>query len=98
MEFDDIRLNVSEAAKIFGISQKTIRRAIAENSFSYIVVRGRYKISFKSILEWSQKSASINKKLATKGIGQHVAQWKISNKLYSPHPKNVEQMKKRTSS
>ncbi len=90
MEFEDIRLNVSEAAKIFGISQKTVRRALNQGSLSYIVVRGRYKLSFKSLLEWSQKSITVNKKLSTKGIGQYVNQWKISNKLYSPHPKNIK--------
>ena len=50
-----IRLAVSESAKLFGVDQKTIRRAIADDELEYIVVRGRYKISFESLLKWSQR-------------------------------------------
>ena len=33
-----IRLSVSEAAKIFGIHERTIRRAIAEHELHYVAV------------------------------------------------------------
>ena len=45
-----IRLSVSEAAKLFGVSTRTIRRAIADGDISYIVVQGRYKLNFESLL------------------------------------------------
>lgn len=86
-EISDIRISVTEAAKLFGIDQMTIRRALKSNEIRYIVVRNRYKISFISLLKWSQKKTTVKNKLAHKGIGQYVDKWKINNILYSPRPK-----------
>ncbi len=85
-----IRLSVSEAAKIFGVSTRTVRRAIAEEAITYVVVQGRYKINFESLLRWSQETSTVRNKRDRQGIGQFVDQWKIKNKLYSPNPKIVE--------
>ena len=85
-----IRVSVSEAARLFGVSTKTIRRAIANEEITYIVVRGRYKINFESLLRWSQKSSRTTKKLAQSGIGQFVDQWKINNRLYSPSSNSLQ--------
>ncbi len=82
-----IRVTISQAANLFGISQKTIRRAIANQEMLYIVVRGVYKINFESLLKWSQSRATTRNKFAKEGIGQYVSQWKIKNRLYSPNPK-----------
>lgn len=82
-----IRLSVSEAAKLFGVSSRTIRRALAAGEISYVVVQGRYKIQFESLLKWSQSSTSVRNKRDKEGIGQFVNQWKIKNTLYSPNPK-----------
>jgi excisionase family DNA binding protein len=90
MDQTDIRLTVSEAGRVFGVSQQTIRRAIKAQLVKYIVVRGRYRLSFASLLSWSQHATSTRNKLAKQGIGQYVAQWKIQNRLYSPHPDNVK--------
>lgn len=84
-----IRLSVSEAARLFGVESKTIRRAIKTNDLKYIVVQGRYKINFQSLLEWSQKRTSTKNKLEKSGIGQYVDKWKIKNRLYSPNPRLV---------
>lgn len=81
-----IRLSVSEASKLFGVDQKTIRRALKNQEIRYIVVRGRYKINFDSLLKWSQKKTTINNKNNKYGLGQYVDKWKITNKLYSPNP------------
>lgn len=81
-----IRLSVSEAAKMFGISQRTIRRAIQAGEVTYVVVQGRYKINFESLLRWSQRTTTVKNKRDKQGIGQFVDQWKISGKLYSPNP------------
>ncbi|PIS04787.1 MAG: hypothetical protein COT81_04540 [Candidatus Buchananbacteria bacterium CG10_big_fil_rev_8_21_14_0_10_42_9] len=81
-----IRLSVNEAARLMGVSQKTIRRAIAQDELRYIVVRGRYKINFESLLRWSQTKVKVGNKLANNGIGQYVDKWKITNKHYSPRP------------
>ena len=85
-----IRLSTSEAARLFGVDQKTIRRAIKDQQIKYVVVRGRYKLNFESLLEWSQKRTTVKNKLARQGLGQYVDKWKIKNKLYSPNPKLIE--------
>lgn len=85
-----IRVTVSEASRLFGVDSKTIRRAIKAEALKYVVVQGRYKINFQSLLEWSQKQTSTRNKLTNAGIGQYVDKWKIKNKLYSPNPGLVE--------
>lgn len=92
-----IRVSVSEAAKLFGLSPQTIRRAIREQEIRYVVVRGRYRIAFESVLEWSQRQTTTRNKLTKHGIGQYVDRWHIRNKLYSPNPGMVdrEETKKR---
>ncbi len=82
-----IRLSVSEAARLFGVSQRTVRRALTEEKITYVVVQGRYKINFESLLKWSQESIRIRHKRDKEGLGQYVGQWKIKNRLYSPNPK-----------
>lgn len=79
-----IRVSVSEAARLFGLSTKTVRLAIKNQEIKYIVVSGRYKINFASLVTWSQKSARRANLLNRDGIGQYVEQWKISNKKFSP--------------
>jgi excisionase family DNA binding protein len=81
---------VSEAAKLFGVSARTIRRAIASGDITYIVVQGRYKINFESLLKWSQVTTTVKNKLAKTGIGQFVDKWKIKNRLYSPNPESLK--------
>ena len=82
-----IRVSVSEAARLFGVSSRTVRRAITAGEVTYVVVQGRYKISFESLVRWSQKRPKIKNKLTSQGIGQYVTHWKIRNRLYSPNPK-----------
>ena len=84
-----IRLSVSEAAKMFGVSQRTVRRAIQISEVTYVVVQGRYKINFESLLRWSQRTTTVKNKRDKQGIGQYVDQWKISGKLYSPNPQSL---------
>lgn len=86
-----IRLSVSEAAKMFGISQRTVRRAIQASEITYVVVQGRYKINFESLLRWSQRTTTVKNKRDNQGIGQYVDKWKISGKLYSPNPQAASQ-------
>ncbi|MBI5793582.1 helix-turn-helix domain-containing protein [Candidatus Uhrbacteria bacterium] len=85
-----IRLSVSEAAKMFGVSQRTVRRAILSGEITYVVVQGRYKLNFESLLRWSQRTTTVRNKRDNGGIGQYVDQWKINAKLYSPNPQQME--------
>ncbi len=90
-ESNIIRLSVSEAAKLFGVSSKTVRKAIKAQEVRYIVVQGRYKISFESLVEWSQLSTRRSNQLMNEGIGQFIKGWKISNPKYSPSRKSVKE-------
>ncbi len=82
-----IRVSVSEAARLFGVSPLTVRRAIKAREINYVVVQNRYKISFESLVKWSQRTVTTKNKLATKGIGRFVEAWRIKNTLFSPNPK-----------
>lgn len=86
-----IRLSVSEAARLFGVSQRTIRRALAKQQISYVIVQGRYKINFESVLRWSQTTTTARNKRDRQGIGQFVEKWKIKNRLYSPNPQALQE-------
>ena len=86
-----IRLAVSEAAKMFGVSQRTIRRAILAGEITYVVVQGRYKLNFESLLRWSQRTTTVRNKRDKQGLGQYVDRWKLSGKLYSPNPEAIEE-------
>lgn len=81
-----VRVTISQAANLFGVNEKTVRRAISSGEVIYIVVRGVYKINFESLLRWSQSRPKLKNKLENEGIGQFVGNWKIKNKLYSPNP------------
>ncbi|MBD3281692.1 helix-turn-helix domain-containing protein [Candidatus Uhrbacteria bacterium] len=81
-----IRLYVSEAAKLFGVSDRTIRRAISRREIRYIIVRNRYQIHFESMLNWSQQKPRLQKKRDQIGLGQWVQKWKITNPKFSPRP------------
>ena len=85
-----IRVSVSEAARLFGVNAQTIRRAIQAQEVTYVVVAGRYKLNFESLVKWSQRHTTVKNKLQKRGIGQYVDKWKIKNPLYSPNPKSVK--------
>jgi excisionase family DNA binding protein len=79
-----LRLSISESAKLLGIHEKTLRRALKLGQIRYVIVRGRYKVAFDSLIGWSQRIATVRRKRDERGIGQWVDQWKIRNTLYSP--------------
>jgi excisionase family DNA binding protein len=88
-----IRISISEAGRLFGVSSKTIRQAIKNQQIKYVLVRGRYKLNFESVLKWSQSGTRRKNKLANEGLGQYVDKWKISNRKFSPNPKSIQQDK-----
>ncbi len=85
-----VRVSISEAARLFGVNPQTIRRAIKDQEITYVVVAGRYKINFESLVKWSQRKTTVRNKSNQHGIGQYVDQWKINNTLYSPSSKSVK--------
>lgn len=86
-----VRVTVSEAAKLFGVTERTVRTAIKRGDVQYVVVRGRYRINFDSLLSWSQKSTRRRNQRDSQGIGRYVGQWKIKNKKFSPNPKLIKE-------
>lgn len=88
-EREIIRVSISEAARLFGVNAQTIRRAIRSQEITYVVVAGRYKINFESLIKWSQTKTTVKNKSNTHGIGQYVDRWRIKNTLYSPSKKSV---------
>ncbi len=72
-----IRVSVSEAARLFGVSQQTVRRALKNNDISFIIIGNRYKIDFSSLVTWSQRKITVKNKTAGNGIGQFVAKWRM---------------------
>lgn len=91
-----IRVSVSEAAKLFGVSTRTVRRAIEKQEIRYVVVQGRYKLNFEDLVSWSQRRKSIRNKLSKEGIGQYVEKWRIKNRLFSPNPKTLEKSEEKS--
>lgn len=85
-ESNSVRVSISEAARLFGVNPRTVRRAIRAGEIRYIVVRGRYSILFESLVAWSQRQVTVRNKRDTQGIGQWVDQWKIRNPKFSPRP------------
>ena len=86
-----IRVSISEAARLFGVNAQTIRRAIRAQELTYVVVSGRYKLNFESLVKWSQRHTTVKNKLSRRGIGQFVDKWKNKNPLFSPNPKSLAQ-------
>ena len=74
---DKLWLSVSQAAKLFGVEQKTIRRAIKSRQIAYLVENDRYSIEMGSLLRWAYKSTKLKNKLNQDGVGKFVKEWKL---------------------
>lgn len=81
-----LRVSISQAAKLFGVSDRTIRRAVAKGLVRYVIARNRYQLNFESLLSWSQQLPHVAAKRDRLGLGQWVEQWKIRNPKFSPRP------------
>ena len=79
--FNDIKhhlwLAVSEAAKLGGVTPKTIRRALQEKKIKYKIINNRYLIEFFSVVIFLRSKTKLHNKLDQYGIGQYIDKWKI---------------------
>lgn len=67
-----IWLSVSEAAKLGGVSDKTIRRALKlDNLLKFKIVKNRYAIDLASLFSFLQKDLKLENKFKTQGLGQY---------------------------
>ena len=69
-------LSVSQAANLFGVEQKTIRRAIKEKRVNYVVEENRYNLEMGSLIKWAHSNTKLYNKLEYHGIGKFVKEWK----------------------
>ncbi len=71
-----IWLSVSESAKLAGVDNKTIRRAIKGKKLRYKVSGNRYAIRLSSLIEFSHENAKLRNKFYSQGLGQYVDKFK----------------------
>ena len=69
-------LSVTEAAKIGGIQNKTIRRAIQSKTIKYKIISNRYLIEVSSLVTFLHTRTKLKNKLNQLGIGQYIENWK----------------------
>ena len=71
-----IWLLISEAAKITGVSDKTIRRAIKDSrDLTFRIINGRYYVELLSVIEHMEKTTKLKNRLDTYGLGQYVVEF-----------------------
>ncbi len=73
----NIKLSPSQAARLFAISERSIRRAIKNKELPVVVYKARYQIDFYDLLLWSEKLPNRRRKRDELGIGQFIGQWNI---------------------
>ncbi|OGF25984.1 hypothetical protein A2303_02640 [Candidatus Falkowbacteria bacterium RIFOXYB2_FULL_47_14] len=74
--FKPIWLSVSESAKLGGVAQKTIRRALTGKQLKYKIVKDRYLIDLASVVTFLCSNTKLKNKLNFNGIGQYVDIWR----------------------
>jgi len=73
-----IWLSISEAAKIGGVQNKTIRRAL-KSELKFKIKGNRYFIDFSSLIIYLHRNKKLKNKLQEHGIGQYIREWRIDN-------------------
>lgn len=73
----NIFISPSQASRLFGVSERSIRRAIADGYLNYTIEKERYKLDFLDLLKWSEQKPGRSQKRDEIGIGQYVEKWHI---------------------
>jgi len=72
-----IWISVSEAARLGGVGDKTVRRAIKlDPDLKYKIAKNRYQIELGSLFRFLNKNTKLKNKLRGFGLGQYVSEWK----------------------
>jgi DNA-binding MurR/RpiR family transcriptional regulator len=98
-----IYLSVSEAAKLAGVQNKTIRRALKQaGELKFRIVKNRYQIDLASLIIFLHKKTKLKNKLYNCGLGQYVNKWQApkspSTKINYEYIKKINQTKNRLDS
>lgn len=73
-----IWLSVSEAARLGGIQNKTIRRALKSSTeLKFKIVKNRYYIELGSLIKFLHRNTKLKNKLKDYGLGQYINEWKV---------------------
>lgn len=76
-----IWISVSEAARLGGVQDKTIRRALkGESDLNFRIIKNRYQIEFGSLIIYLHRNTKLNNKLLYGGLGQYVKDWQFSER------------------
>jgi hypothetical protein len=67
-----IWLLISEAAKLGGVQQKTIRRAILAKTVKYKIVKNRYLVELSSVAKYLDSNTKLKNKFKNFGLGQYL--------------------------
>lgn len=76
----ELWLTISEAAKVGGVTSKTIRRAIKSDkgdTLHFKISKERYLISFPSFIKYLKQNYKLNNKFSLCGIGKYIKDWKL---------------------
>jgi hypothetical protein len=68
-------ISVSEAAKLGGISARTVRRSLEAKQVRYKIVKNRYLIDFTSLIIFLHSKKKLFNKLSRLGLGQYIKKW-----------------------
>lgn len=68
-------LSISTAAKLCGVNNKTIRRAVLSHKIIYKIVNNRYFVEFPSLIKFMHSTKKLQNKLNQNGLGQYIAKW-----------------------
>ncbi len=75
-----IWLSVSESAKLGGVQDKTIRRALqTPGALKFRVKYERYQIELGSLIIYLHQNTKLKNKLSFYGLGQYVREWRFSD-------------------
>lgn len=67
-----IWLSVSEAAKLAGVTPKTIRRGLqAASLLKFKIIKNRYQIELGSLIMYMHRNKKLKNKLLEFGLGQY---------------------------
>lgn len=69
-------LPISTAAKLCGVNNKTIRRAVLSQKITYKIVNNRYFVEFSSFIKFMHSTKKLQNKLNLNGLGQYIAKWR----------------------
>ncbi len=71
-----IFVSVTEAARLAGVQEKTIRRALKSGQqLKFKINHNRYQIDLGSLLSYVNQRTKLRNKLNQQGLGQYVKTW-----------------------